>query len=122
MPTLNHNGFRAGEKDPKKIPGLRFGRPGILPACTLHSLILEDLAMKYIQAGFLTLPTLTRLPTLRPFDKLRAQDSGFFVKALIPHLIRDRDYSGGSVPDFLRINGDHGVPSLWIPPIQLFPV
>jgi hypothetical protein len=49
-------------KGSKKIPSLRFGRLGILPACTLHSLILEDFFVKKIQAGFLTLPTLTRLP------------------------------------------------------------
>lgn len=43
-----------GEKGSKKIPGLLIGRPGILPACTLHSLFLEDLTAKNIQAGFLT--------------------------------------------------------------------
>ncbi len=47
----------------KKIPSLRIARLGMIPACTLHSLILEDLEMKDIQAGFLTLPALTCLPT-----------------------------------------------------------
>ena len=51
--------------------------------------------MKNIQAGFLTLPTLTRLPILP-----HIQDSGFLVKALTPKAW-GRDYSGGSVPDFL---------------------
>jgi hypothetical protein len=62
----------------KKNPQPSHRRLGILPACTLHSLILEDLFVKNIQAGFLTLPTLTRLPTLplRPFDELRAQGFG----------------------------------------------
>jgi hypothetical protein len=48
----------------KKNPQPSYWRLGILPACTLHSLILEDLFVKNIQAGFLTLPTLTRLPIL----------------------------------------------------------
>ena len=48
----------------KKNPQPSHGRLGILPADTLHSLILEDLSVKNIQAGFLTLPTLTRLPIL----------------------------------------------------------
>jgi len=47
--------FGAGEKGSKKIPSLRYGRLGILPACTLHSLFLEDHLVKNIQAGFLTL-------------------------------------------------------------------
>jgi hypothetical protein len=63
--------------------------------------------MKDIQAGFLTLPTLTYLPTLR-----QAQGSGFPVKVLILPK-QNRDYSGGSVPDFPRSNGDHGVPYTW---------
>jgi hypothetical protein len=79
----------------KKNPQPSHGRLGTLPACTLHSLILEDLYVKNIQAGFLTLPTLTRLPILS-----LSKDSGFFVKALTPK-IWGRDYSGGSVPDFL---------------------
>ena len=54
-------------------------------------------------------------PALR---QLRAKDSGFFVKALIPK-ISGRDYSGGSVPDFLRLNGDHGVPFTWISPFEM---
>jgi hypothetical protein len=85
----------------------------MLPAWSLHSLILEDLFVKNIQAGFLTLPTLTRLPI-----QSLSKDSGFFVKALIPNLVRDRDYSGGSVPDFLRLSGDDGVPFSWIPPFE----
>ena len=46
---------------PKKNPQPSHRRLGILPACTLHSLILEDLSVKNIQAGFLTLP-----PSQRP--------------------------------------------------------
>ena len=40
----------------KKNPQPSHRRLGILPAFTLHSLILEDLFVKDIQAGFLTLP------------------------------------------------------------------
>jgi hypothetical protein len=53
------NGYKkilTEEKGSKKIPSLRNEDWGFLPACTLHSLILEDLFMKNIQAGFLTLP------------------------------------------------------------------
>jgi hypothetical protein len=39
------------------------------------------LIVKRTRAGFLTLPTSTRLPVLRPFN-LGTQGSGFFVKAL----------------------------------------
>ena len=39
---------------------------GILPACTLHSLILEDFSVKNIQAGFLTLPDLTTFAPSHP--------------------------------------------------------
>ena len=52
---MNHVGFRA-EGRAKKIPSLRIEDWGSLPACTLHSLILEDHFVKNIQAGFLTLP------------------------------------------------------------------
>ena len=50
----------------KKNPQPSHGRLGILPACTLHSLILEDHFVKNIQAGFLTLGSsyFLRLPTL----------------------------------------------------------
>jgi hypothetical protein len=58
--------------------------------------------MKNIQAGFLTLPTLTRLPILS-----LSKDSGFFVKALTPK-IWGRDYSGGSVPEFPTYAGSRG--------------
>jgi hypothetical protein len=78
----------------KKSPGFAW-KTGDLPAYTLHRLGLEDFFVKNIQAGFLTLPTLTRLPILS-----LSKDSGFFVKALTPK-IWGRDYSGGSVPDFL---------------------
>jgi hypothetical protein len=30
---------------------------------------------------------------------------------------KGRDYSGGSVPDSPHRRRDHGVPSIWIPPI-----
>ena len=47
----------AGEKGPKKTqPPL--GRLGILPASTLHSLILEDLLVKSIQTRFSDSPDL----------------------------------------------------------------
>ena len=39
----------------KKNPQPPYRRLGILPAFTLHSLILEDLFVKDIQAGFLAL-------------------------------------------------------------------
>jgi hypothetical protein len=39
--------------------------------------------VKNIQAGFLTLPTLTRLPILSPELVEGSKDSGFFVKARI---------------------------------------
>ena len=68
----------------KKNPQPSHGRLGILPADTLHSLILEDLFVKNIQAGFLTLPTLTRLPILSPEFVEGSKDSGFLVKALTP--------------------------------------
>jgi len=57
----------------KKNPQPSHGRLGILPADTLHSLILEDLFVKNIQAGFLTLGSsyFLRLPILRS-----ARDSG----------------------------------------------
>jgi hypothetical protein len=58
--------------------------------------------VKNIQAGFLTLPTLTRLPILS-----LSKDSGFFVKALIPKAW-GRDYSGGSVPEFPTYAGSRG--------------
>ncbi len=50
----------------QKNPQPSNGRLGILPADTLHSLILEDLFAKNIQAGFLTLGSsyFLRLPTL----------------------------------------------------------
>jgi hypothetical protein len=54
----------AEEKGPKKNPQPPHGRLGISPAYTLHSLILEDISVKNTRAGFLTLPTLTRLPIL----------------------------------------------------------
>jgi len=62
--------------------------------------------MKDIQAGFLTLPTLTCLPTLS-----LPKGSGVIAKALIPQR-RNRDYSGGSVPDF-PAGRDHGIPYTW---------
>jgi hypothetical protein len=73
-----------GGEGSKKNPQPSHGRLGILPACTLHSLILEDLSVKDIQAGFLTLPTLTRLPILSPEFVEGSKDSGFLVKALTP--------------------------------------
>ena len=54
---MNHAGFRA-EGRVKKIPSLRIEDWGFSPACTLHSLILEDHSVKNIQAGFLTPPPL----------------------------------------------------------------
>jgi hypothetical protein len=50
----------------KKNPQPPYRRLGILPAFTLHSLILEDLFVKDIQAGFLTLGSSysLRLPIL----------------------------------------------------------
>ena len=76
----------------------------MIPACTLHSLILEDRFMKSIQAGFLTLGSSysLRLPTLRS----RAwRDSGqWFSASFVP------DYSGGSVPDSLFHQRGHGIP------------
>jgi hypothetical protein len=58
--AMNHVGFTAspeqgGGEGFKKNPQPSHGRLGILPADTLHSLILEDLSVKNIQAGFLTL-------------------------------------------------------------------
>ncbi len=59
----NHVGFRAsrepymvhgGRRAQKKSPASAL-KTGDLPADTLHSLILEDLLVKNIQAGFLTL-------------------------------------------------------------------
>jgi hypothetical protein len=52
--AVNLTWFTAGRRVQKKSPA-SLGRLGILPACTLHSLILEDLFVKNIQAGFLTL-------------------------------------------------------------------
>jgi hypothetical protein len=51
----------------KKNPQPSPERLGILPACTLHSLILEDFFVKNSQAGFLTLGSSysLRLPTPR---------------------------------------------------------
>ncbi len=64
---------RQGRRVQKKSPASAW-KTGDLPACTLHSLILEDLSVKITQAGFLTLGSsyFLRLPTLRP----RSQDSG----------------------------------------------
>jgi hypothetical protein len=49
----------------KKSPASAW-KTGDLPACTLHSLFLEDLSVKNIQAGFLTLGSFyyLRLPAL----------------------------------------------------------
>jgi hypothetical protein len=47
---------QGGREGSKKNPQPPHGRLGILPACTLHSLILEDFFVKNIQAGFLTFP------------------------------------------------------------------
>jgi hypothetical protein len=58
--------------------------------------------MKDIQAGFLTLPTLTHLPTLNV-----SKGSGFVVKVFILPT-QNRDYSGGSVPDFPAAAGSRG--------------
>ena len=62
----------------KKNPQPSHGRLGILPADTLHSLILEDLFVKNIQAGFLTLGSsyFLRLPILS-----LSKDSGFIARA-----------------------------------------
>ena len=49
-------GIQGGGEGSKKNPQPSHRRLGILPAFTLHSLILEDLSVKDIQAGFLTLP------------------------------------------------------------------
>jgi hypothetical protein len=58
--------FGAGEEGLKKNPQASHGRLGILPACTLHRLSLEDCFVKNIQAGFLTLGSsyFLRLPIL----------------------------------------------------------
>jgi hypothetical protein len=48
----------AEEKGLKKIPGLLSERLGILPASTLHSLILEDFSVKDIQTRFSDSPGL----------------------------------------------------------------
>jgi len=54
-------------KGSKKNPDSAW-KTGVLPARTLHSLILEDLFVKHIQAGFLTLGSSysLRLPILPP--------------------------------------------------------
>ena len=59
---------------------------GFLPADTLHSLILEDLSVKPIQAGFLTLPTLTRLPTL-PLRQTQGFGQWLFCQGTYPEFI-----------------------------------
>ncbi len=72
LSTPKHAVFTAGRRA-KKNPQPSHGRLGILPERILHSLILEDLCVKDIQAGFLTLGSFyfLRLPTLR-----QAQGSG----------------------------------------------
>jgi len=118
--TPNHDGFRA-RREPymvhgrgegsKKNPQPSLGRLGILPACTLHSLFLEDLSVKDIQAGFLTLPTLTRLPIPSPEFVEGSKDSGFLVKALTP-----KKYGVGTTaagPSPTSPCRGYGVPFTW---------
>ncbi len=91
----------------KKNPRPSFGRLGILPAYTLHSLILEDLSVKNIQAGFLTLGSSysLRLPTLR-----QAQDSGLLqvsspITAAGPSpTFPSNEITGFPIPGYRRLN------------------
>jgi hypothetical protein len=79
---------------PIKKPQPYLQRLGFLPASNLHSPILEDLFVKDIQAGFLTLGSSysLRLPT--PILR-HTQDSGqWLIASFVP------EYSGGSVSDF----------------------
>ena len=81
----NQNGSVRGRKVQKKSPASA-KRLGILPADTLHSLILEDLSVKNIQAGFLTLPTLTRLPTL-PLRQTQGFGQWLYCQGTYPEFI-----------------------------------
>ena len=95
LPAEANASRRRGEGS-KKNPQPSHGRLGILPACTLHSLVLEDFFVKNIQAGFLTLGSsyCLRLPTL---ILRQAQDEEqWLIASFVP------EYSGGSVPDFLH--------------------
>ncbi len=87
----------------KKNPQPSPERLGILPASTLHSLILEDLLVKPIQTRFSDFPDLN-LPS-HPELVLRA------VASLLRHSsrnLRDRDHSGGSVLDSPPDDGSRG--------------
>ena len=112
-------GVRGWGEGFKKNPQLSHGRLGILPADTLHSLILEDHFVKNIQGRFsdsrIFLLGLKSSWTFRPpcaFPPLTLRQAQGFGQWLIASFVPD--YSGGSVPDFLRLNGNHGVPFFWI--------
>jgi len=74
--AVNLRVFTAGRRAQKKSPTFAL-KTGDFTRMHLHSLILEDLFVRNIQAGLLTLPTLTRLPILSPELVKGLRDSGF---------------------------------------------
>jgi hypothetical protein len=96
----------------KKNPQPSHGRLGILPACTLHSPFLEDLSVKDIQAGFLTLGSsyFLRLPILSPEFVEGSKDSGLSQ-------VSSPTTAAGPSPTF-QLMWNHGVPFTWISPLK----
>jgi hypothetical protein len=106
-------GFGDEENGLKKSPASAM-KTGDFTRNTLHSLILEDLSVKNIRAGFLTLP-----PFQQPSRPEFVEGQWLSIAERVPFSISEKGgtTAAGPSPTFPTMR-DHGVPFPWISPIK----